>query len=64
MPDVQNFFHKAIAAHSKKRNVVVTKSVLLQLNVVHKDATAQMLLTITFKIYYIVPGNDTVLLGI
>ena len=23
-----------------------------------------MLLTITFKIYYIVPGSDTVLLGI
>jgi len=25
--------------HSKNRNVVVTKSMLFQLNVVHKDAT-------------------------
>ena len=44
--------HCSSIAHSKNRNVVVTKSMLFQLNVGHKDAfTAsrlQMLLTITY----------------
>ena len=44
--------HCSSIAHSKNRNVVVTKSMLFQLNVGHKDAFTtsrlQMLLTITY----------------
>ena len=41
----KTFFIQPTIPHSKNRNVVVTKSMLFQLNVVHKVLLLQMLLT-------------------